>query len=146
MRRLAVVLLSAIALLTIGLAGPASAVQGFPPGCHLNAGKIAASTSTVTRSINVRWPGVTCDSTVNYGVTYYAWLNTWNGSTWAQALTPFYQQPVAGGTIFSTPGVATIAHCGHRTLVRVKVQYLIGTGHSGGYYYQAYYTNAAVCS
>ena len=137
MRRIAVIL-SAAAVLALGLATPASAAV-LPTYCHLGAGKIAVSTSTATRSLDIRWPGLSCTAPAT-GTGVSVLLYAWNGSSWYFVNNAYN----VSTTSLSQPAGAVVDSCPHRALVKARVTYIVTS--STTQTKTPYWTNTTICS
>ena len=128
-------LLLAVAALLVPLAAATPASAGLPAGCHIDAGRLVATTSHANRSIDVRWPGMACSTAGSLQIR--AKLHTRVGAVWVSSKVPFY---VVSGTSTTLPGAAVTTGCTHRALVYVEVAYLSGAGAAKAL------TNMTICS
>jgi hypothetical protein len=112
-RRLIVPLLAEL-MLAGALAAPASAA--LPAGCHLAAGKIVAGTSTRTRSVDARWPGITCTASGSLWIIAQLWTEP--GRTWMAGA-----QVVEVASAASLSGGSAVFHCTHRAPTQIRVTY-----------------------
>jgi hypothetical protein len=91
-----------------------------PPECHYTAGKVAAQTSTLSRKIDVRWPGMTCaGSVVSTGVKVQVLYQS--GKSWLFYTTAYRLDPAP----LVLPAGSVHASCPHLAVVKARIIYVV---------------------